>query len=360
MYVSLKDVAARSGVSFQTASKVLNGHSGVVAPATRERILAAARELGYVPNALARGLVRQASYTIGILADDFSDLALSKFVVAAERTAGEQGHASLVVSARSGGDAATSVRKLLEHRVDGIVVIAPSVEDDDSLGDALRSGVPAVSLNHIPGGGVPVVGSSHSTTGSMAGTHLAGLGHREIGTVTGPRNRRVTESRLRGFRDALAQEGLPLPSSRVATADWTYAGAHRVVRGLLDAEPGVTALFVQNDVMAMGALAALREKGRRVPEDCSLVGCDDLPFAPFLTPPLTTVHVPFEETGSRAATLLLAHIRGETTSTRELLPVRLVVRSSTTDARPGPRGTRPHESAPVPAHPMPVLLGGGA
>jgi LacI family transcriptional regulator len=329
MYVSLKDVAARSGVSFQTASKVLNGRPGVVSASTRERILRAAAELGYVPNAMARGLVRRASVTVGVLADDFSDLAVSQFVLAAQRAAAGRGHGALISSVHADVDVELAVRKLLEYRVDGILVAAPSLEDDPGLGAALRGPLPVVSINRIHGGGVPTIGSDHKVTGALAAEHLLDLGHRRIGTVTGPRRRQVVQSRMRGFRAALEAAGAPLPEWRVVEADWTYAGGWAAAHRLLDADPAVTAVFVHNDVMAVGALKALHERGRRLPADCSVVGCDDLSFAGYLVPPLTTVRIPFQETGERAATLLLDHIGGKRIPARDLLPVELVVRGST-------------------------------
>ncbi|GAA4672238.1 LacI family DNA-binding transcriptional regulator [Phytohabitans rumicis] len=330
MYVSLRDVAARSGVSFQTASKVLNGRHVVVAASTRERILTAAGELGYIPNAMARGLVSRTSVTVGVLADDLSDLAVSQFVLAAQRAAAGHGHTALISSVHARADAVLALRKLLEHRVDGILVAAPSVEDDPKIGEALRrSPLPAVSINRIHGGGVPLVGSDHAVTGTLAAEHLLGLGHRLIGTVTGPRDRQVVQSRMRGFRSALREAGESLPARRVVEADWTHAGGYEAMHRLLDAAPEITAVFVHNDTMAVGARRALAERGRRVPDDCSLIGCDDLSFAAFLVPELTTVRVPFQETGEWAAKLLLDRLRGGQIPGRNLLPVELIVRAST-------------------------------
>jgi LacI family transcriptional regulator len=329
VYVSLRDVAARAGVSFQTASKVLNGQQGVVSAETRERILAAASELGYVPNALARGLVRRSSVTVGVLADDSSDLAIAQFVLAAQRALAGRGHAALISSVHAEDDAELAVRKLIEHRVDGILVAAPSLEESEKLGMSLRGTLPAVSIHHVHGGGIPVVGSDHAATGSLAARHLLGMGHRRIGTVTGPRRRRVVRSRMSGFRAALQDAGHRVAARRTIEADWTHAGGYEALHRLLDAAPELTAVFVHTDVMAIGALKALQERGVRVPDDCSLVGCDDLSFAAYLIPALTTVRVPFLETGERAATLLLDRIRGQPTQRRELLPVELVVRAST-------------------------------
>lgn len=332
MYVSLKDVAARAGVSFQTVSKVLNGDQRVVAEPTRERILAAARELGYVPNAVARSLVARSTYTIGIVADDLVDWVLARFVVGAERAARAQGHAVLIGSVRRDSpDGAEYIRLLRERRVDGIVAAAPTLEDDEPVGELLRGPMPVVSIHHVPGGGVPVVGSDHALTGRLAAAHLAELGHRRVATVTGPPGRRVVATRLRGYRGGLADTGLDPDAALVERADWTVEGGYAACCRLLDRAPSVTAIFAQSDLMAIGVLSALHQRGLGVPDDCAVVGCDDLPFAAHLVPPLTTIHIPFYETGERAMALLLARIRGEEPEQRRtLLPVDLIVRQSTT------------------------------
>lgn len=335
IYASIKDVAARAGVSFQTASKVLNGQSGVVSPTTNERILGAARELGYVPNALARGLVQQASTTIGILSDDFSDAAIGRFVTGAQHSVDRAGHTALVVSTPPGGDHSTPLRRLQEHRVQGILVIAPTLEGDPRLAEALPRTVPLVSLSHIAGTKVPVVGSDHRRTGALVAEHLASLGHTKVATITGSWNRQVTHSRLKGFRTALDAVGVTLEPTAVVEGDWTSAGGRAATHRLLDAHNRITAIFAHNDVMALGVLRALTERGLRVPDDCSVAGCDDLEIAEFLSPPLTTVRIPFEDTGAHAAAQLLRLIGGEKVPARSLLPVTFVGRAST--ARPPPR-----------------------
>ncbi|MGH3144290.1 MAG: LacI family DNA-binding transcriptional regulator, partial [Rubrobacter sp.] len=163
-------------MSFQTAGKVLNG-KGSVSPQTRERILEAARGLGYVPNALARSLVTRSTCTLGIVASDLSDTELARFVVGAEREARRSGHGVLIGSIdRDGTDAERYLRMLLERRVDGILTAAPQLERDAGVGRLLRGSVPAVSLHRVPGGGVSLVGSDHVRTAKLATRHLLGLG----------------------------------------------------------------------------------------------------------------------------------------------------------------------------------------
>jgi LacI family transcriptional regulator len=209
------------------------------------------------------------------------------------------------------------------------VAAAPELERDARVAELLSGPVPAVGLHHVPGGGVPVVGSSHRRTGRLATDHLAGLGHRRIATVTGPSHRLVVASRLRGYREALAAAGLPADPALVDEGDWTAAGGHAATGRLLDRDRRITAIFAQSDQMAVGVLSALHQRGLRVPDDCAVVGCDDLPLVSHTIPPLTTVHVPFYETGERAVALLLDRIAGrEEGPDRVLLPVELVVRAS--------------------------------
>lgn len=335
-YVSLKDVALRAGVSFQTASKVLRGQRGVVAEDTQRRILQAAEELRYVPNAVARSLVTRSTYTIGIVADDLSDWILARFVLGAEHAARRRGHAVLIGTVRDAGveeanEPAEWVRQMLERRVDGIVSAAPTtLEEDTMVADLLRGPTLAVSMNHVPGGGVSFVGSDHHRTGRLATEHLIGLGHRRIGTVTGPWRRRVVVSRLRGYRAALEAADIPYDEALVEEADWTTEGGFAATERLLTRVPDLSSVFVHSDLMAVGVLSALDVNGRRVPADCSVVGCDDIHLAAHLKPPLTSVHIPFYESGERAVELLLDHIQNpELPARRELLPVHLVVREST-------------------------------
>ena len=226
-----------------------------------------------------------------------------------------------------------------------MIAAAPQVEDDTEVAELLRAYVPAVSLHSVPGGGVPVVGSNHRKTGRLATEHLLSLGHRTIGTITGPFRRRVVRSRLHGYEDALRQAGIEPEEDLVVEADWTPGRAAEATRLLLQRQPRITAIFVHNDTMAVGVLSALAAAGCRVPGDVAVVGCDDVPLAEYLVPPLTTVHVPLAETGEQATDLLLRRIRGDPPQAAPLrLPVSLVVRASCgAHAAPTPIDARPED-----------------
>jgi LacI family transcriptional regulator len=345
-YASIKEVAARAGVSFQTAIKVLNGSAVRVSAETAERILAAAESLGYRPNTIARSLVQRTTATIGLVASDATDIAIAQASVAAEQEARRHGHSVLVGHLPVGGaDGADIVRTLIDRRVDGIIVAAPEIEEDTKVAELLRRWVPAVSLQAVPGGGVPLVGSNHRETGRLATSHLLALGHTAIGTVTGPFRRRVTRSRLHGYEDALRGAGMETAEDLVVEGDWTPKGGAAAIRLLLERSPSITAIFVHSDIMALGVLSVLHRTGRSVPHDMSVVSCDDIPFAEYMTPPLTTVRIPLAETGRAAVALLLRSIGGEQVPERPpLLPVELIVRSSTAPPpSTAPPATRPSE-----------------
>jgi LacI family transcriptional regulator len=327
--ISVKDVAAKSGVSFPTTSKVLNG-KGSVSELTRARILRVAAELGYVPNLQARSLVMQSTRAVGVISSDFSDHNLSRFLVGAEQEARRQGYSVLITSIESDGSGgASALRALMERRVDGVLLAAPLMEDDPTAMRSFDRSVPVVSLHHVPGGGVATVGSDHELTGFLATDHLIARGHRRIATVIGARGRRVTQSRLHGYRRALERARITFDPELVEDGNWAITGAELAVEKLLERCADLTAISVQNDIMAIGVLSALRRLGKRVPEEVAVVGCDDIDQAAYTVPPLTTVHVPFFETGERAMQLLLTMIAaGAPTPRKLLLPVWLVVRAS--------------------------------
>ncbi len=330
-HVSVKDVAARSGVSFQTTSKVLNG-GGSVAEATRARILQAASDLGYVPNLQARSLVMQRTRTIGLITGDFSDPGLSRCLAGAEQEARRQGYGLMLTSMEPEGSGTEyALPAMMERRVDGILLAAPQMEGDRALGHVLDRTLPVVSTTHIAGGSVTTVSADDEGAGHVATRHLLEQGHRVIGAVSGVRGRRLTQSRLRGYRKALDEAGVESANDLVEEGGVDVAGGQVALRRLLERRRDVTAVFCHHDLLAVGALTALRAMGKRVPEDCSVVGCDGLDSAAFTSPPLTTVRVPFYDIGVEAMRLLLRMVAGGPTDGGKdvALPVHLIVRSST-------------------------------
>ena len=327
--MSVKDVAARSGVSFQTTSKVLNG-KGSVSDVTRARILRAARELGYVPNLLARSLVMHSTRAVGLVASDLGDSNLSRFIVGAEQEARRRGYSVIVTGVDGGGTGGgEALPALIERRVDGILLAAPDLEVDRSSRKSLQGALPVVSLHHVPVRVSAVVGCDDEAIGHLATAHLLERGHRRIATITGPPGRHATAGRLAGYRKALEDAGIEFDAGLVAPGRDEIDGALKATTELLGRRPDVTAVFAQNDVMAIGVLAALRELGRSVPAGCAVVGCDDIDIAAYTAPPLTTVRVPFTDVGEHAMRALLDTIESATPPpARPPLDVHLVVRQS--------------------------------
>jgi LacI family transcriptional regulator len=323
-------------VSFQTTSKVLNG-GGSVSELTRARILQAASDLGYVPNLQARSLVMQRTQTVGVITSDFSDRNLSRILAGAEQEARRQDFSVIISSIEPEGSGTEyALPAMMERRVDGILLAAPRMEEEAALEQVLDRALPTVSLRPVPGGGITTVGSDDEQIGLIATRHLLGLGRRVIGSLIGVRGQKTAEARLRGYQDALEEAGVAFEADLVEDGGWDLAGGRAATQRLVERQPNLTGLFAQNDLMAIGALSALRQAGRKVPEDCAVVGCDDIDMAPYTTPPLTTVHVPFYETGAEAMRLLLGMVSDGAVSERDVvLPVHLIVRGSSVDgARP--------------------------
>ncbi len=323
----MTDVARLAGVSHQTVSRVING-SPHVRPQTRERILKAMLELGYRPNSVARALVTGRSNTLGVVSFDTTLYGPASTLFGIERAAHEAGYFIIVASLRAldRGSVADAVERLRRHGVDGILVIAPQVEAADALlhapGDA-----PLVAVEAGPDHGVPVVAVDQVEGAASATRHLLDLGHETVWHIAGPPDFLEARQRLEGWRATLETAGaeVPLP----LTGDWSPRAGYDLGRRL-SRNHDVTAVFVANDQMALGVLRAMHESGRRIPDELSIVGFDDIPEARFFLPPLTTVRQDFDELGSRSVHLLLRIMAdGDRLPSSPHVEPELIVRAST-------------------------------
>jgi DNA-binding LacI/PurR family transcriptional regulator len=323
------DVARLAGVSQKTVSRVMNGEP-YVSDEVRERVLAAARQLGYRRNTAARALNLGRFHRIGVVSLGSSLYGPASQLVALERRAREIGYALSVVNTLEGDDNGVmqAVESLLEQGVDGIVLSEPI-----DVGKELRidSDVPVLSLGPVAGLDGPHViidRPSNVDAGREATEHLLGLGHATVWHVAGPGRWWVARDRVRGWRAALADAGAPEPP--MLEGDWSPASGYAAGR-VLAANPEVTAVFVANDDMAIGVLRALAEAGRAVPDQVSVVGMDDIPAAAYLSPPLTTIRQDFEAIVAHGMALLVERIEGGSGAASQDPPVpHLVVRRSTT------------------------------
>ncbi|CAN5640147.1 LacI family DNA-binding transcriptional regulator [soil metagenome] len=335
--ITSHDVAARAGVSQSTVSLVLSGSPRArIADATRTRVIEAARDLGYRPNLLARGLVQRRSFALGIVVSDLDNPLFTEVVSGAERVAADAGYGVLLGDARE-IPAGEHVQRLRERQVDGVILAGVAL---DALPEGALSGANVVVVDE-PSATHPGVASDAFGAGRLAARHLLELGHRRLAFIGPASESHTFRMRERGFVAELREAGIPLPSARLRRARPSVAGGEGAMRALLREDEGTTAVFCANDLTALGALKAGAAAGMTVPEGLSVVGCDDIEMARYVTPELTTVRVPARGLGARAARLLLLTLDGRDTGalTGKPLEVQLVLRGTT--AAPSPAGSCP-------------------
>jgi DNA-binding LacI/PurR family transcriptional regulator len=322
----MSDVGRLAGVSHQTVSRVLNGHPNV-RPETRRRVLAAMSELGYRPNLPARALATGRSHTLGVVSFDTTLYGPASTLLGIERAAHEAGY-FIVVASMEALDRASlidAVERLRIQRVDGILAVAPLKVAAEAL-PHVPDEIPLVAVEGGPPGEVPVVEVDQLAGARSATRHLLDLGHATVWHISGPADFLEAERRLEGWRETLAAAGTEEPPP--LSGDWSARSGYDLGRRLAG-DREVTAIFVANDQMALGALRALHEAGRSVPGDVSVVGFDDIPEAAYFLPPLTTIRQDFDELGRRSLRLLLRVIEGGDRRTAVPVAPELVVRAST-------------------------------
>ncbi len=326
----MADVGRLAGVSHQTVSRVING-SRHVSPATRERVLEAMRELEYRPNSIARALVTGRSRTLGVVSFDTTLYGPASTLFGIERAAHQAGYFIIIASLRALDRASVveAVDRLRLQGVEGILVIVSEQAAAEAL-LAVQIDVPLVAVEAGPDRGIPVVAVDQHLGATMATRHLLDLGHETVHHITGPPASLEAQLRTEGWRATLRACGATVPAPLVG--DWSArTGYHLGCR--LARERDVTAVFVANDQMALGLLRAMHEAGRGIPDELSVVGFDDIPEAPYFTPPLTTVRQDFGEVGSRSLRVLVDTISsradGSALPAGSLIAPEFVLRAST-------------------------------
>lgn len=332
----MMDVAREAGVSHITVSRVINGHPSV-RPETRARVEAAIRKLGYRRNSVARALKSRRSSTIGVVITGTELFELPRILRGAETAAKQAGYWVSLASweGESGTrDLVESLQRLTDQSVEAIAVIT----DRPAAVEALTSLVFGVPVAVVMSGSVPhpdlgFVEVDQELGARLAVRHLLDLGHRRIAHLTGALRTFDARARVAGWQAELAADGAEGP---MLEGDFTAESGFRLAGELCTADGGLpTAIFAGNDQMAMGVLAALAERGVRVPQDVSLVGFDDMKGAGYLVPALTTVRQDLDHLGRSAIELLLRMVRGQQAAQERITP-ELVVRRSTAAPRPGP------------------------
>ncbi|WKB52233.1 LacI family DNA-binding transcriptional regulator [Eleftheria terrae] len=338
---TIKDVAQHAGVSVTTVSHVVNGTRHVSAEG-RARVEQAIRELGYVPSAVARSLKSNSTRTLGMLIPNSSNPYFAEIVRSIEDRCFDAGYTLLLCNTddeprRQG----VYLQVLAERRIDGLVVV--STGQDASLPTLLAGlKVPTVLLDReIDSLPCDLVETAHLHGAMLATRHLASLGHRRIACIGGPRDIASSEQRIAGWRQAMAEAGLDAGGDELLWhGDFTSQGGYEALHALLRRPERPSAVFICNDLMAMGALCAAHESGLRVPDDLSIVGFDDIELARFTSPPLTTVAQPKQRIAALAVDMLRERIDGRRQQARKvMLQPELCVRASTARFNPDPRET---------------------
>ena len=336
--VTLKDVARQAGVHPATASRALSAQTRLlVSDTTARRVMDAAAELGYRPNAVARSLRTRRSHTIGVLIPDLNNPLFPPMVRGLEDRLAADGYVTLIGNTDGRSDREYQVFEQMRARhVDGYA-FATAALHSALLAEAARDGLNVVLMNRISDDySFPSVSVNNDRGARMAVDHLVALGHERIACLAGPQSLSTGLNRYRGFLAAMQAAGRSVDPGLVRFAEaFTIEEGHRCCRDLLRAEPRITAVAAGNDMLAVGCYAAIEEAGLNCPADVSVVGFNDMPFIDRLRPPLTTVAFPHYQLGTEAAGMLLDRLAGMPGPVKSmLLAPEFVVRGSTAAARP--------------------------
>jgi len=321
----IRTVAAAAGVSIATVSRVLKTPD-VVTKATRDKVMAAVEATGYRPNALASGLRRAKSDNIVVVVPFIQNPFFSGVIQGIEGVAFAEGYQVLLGESQNDLERLDSYTAMLRSKTaDGLIL----------LGAALPSQIPektplVLACEYFPDHRIPAIRIDNEAAAREAANHLIGLGHERIGKISGPADNQLSRDRIAGYRAALDAAGLAYDESLVVEGQFDVESGHRAMSRLLDLPKPPTAVFSSSDEMAIGALKAAREHGKRVPDDLSLIGFDGIRFADFCDPPLTTMVQPNVEIGASAARMMIGMLRGgEPPADDIVLTASLLVRQST-------------------------------
>ncbi len=332
MTVTIKDVAKKLGISYSSVSRALNGKAGV-SRETRNKIKKAADEMGYQPNFLARSLVNRTTKTIGVVVPDISNPFFCAIVTGiTEAAADKKFDVLLCVSNWDVAKEMEYITTLKNKQVDGIILKPSSDKEKDLYHDI---DLPLLFLESwFSGSGGSIVEVDNKKGGYLAANHLIKCGYRHIGIIGGRVGSFSSNQRLEGYKEALQEHGLKVKEALISKGNpFTVAGGYKATEKLLKNNKNVDAIFAANDIMALGAMQLLNEKGIAVPEQMGIIGFDDIPYAALPQIMLSTINQPKEEMGKIAFTTLYEHIKNKDTSLskRIVLQPQLAIRSTTCD-----------------------------
>jgi LacI family transcriptional regulator len=341
---SITEVARMAGVSIATASRVIGAADYPVSPATRQRVLDAAVALDYVPNALARGLLKSQIAVVGVIVHDITDPYFSEVVRGVEDAATPGGYLVITCSSDRSPERENSYVRLLRSMRAAAVIFAGSGMDDEAFNEELGKHLAGIRANgaavvHLSphAFGSPEVGVDNAAGIASMVAALAALGHRRIAFLAGPTALYVARERLAGYRQGLAEVGIAADDRLIVHSSFDREGGALGVDTLLASAAPFTAVCCANDLLALGALGRLAELGVSVPDEMSVAGFDDISVAGMTAPRLSTVRLPLRELGRRGFEHAVRQLSGEPV-TSEMLPTEVVLRDST--AEPPPSSTQ--------------------
>lgn len=331
MPVSIKDIARVTNVSYSTVSRALN-NSPRVKPATRKEIQRVAAEMGYFPSAIARSLVTRRTNTIGVVVTTITDLFFAEVIRGIEEQAVTVGYSVILTNSECQPDRElAAIQALRSRRVDGIILVAACADRErkERLLRSTETNLPIVIINNVHAEHIGYSIETDNLAGGQEATrHLIDLGHQRIAHISGPPGEWDGVERQQGYEQALRSAGLPVDPALIVRGDNRPAGGLAAAQQLLALPAPPTAIFCYNDTTALGVMRAIHAADRRIPEDISIVGFDDIALASYFEPPLTTIAQPKREMGAKAVQMVLDLIEGVEVADC-VLPSRLVVRQST-------------------------------
>lgn len=327
---TIRDVARQAGVSHQTVSRVINGKVDVL-PETRMLVEDAITKMGYRPSAIARSMARGQSHTLACISPNLTDFTFASLIEGAEVEARQHKYFMLSSSASDPEAFKELVDELVGHRrVDGLIIINPYA---DQRYEYIPRDFPLVFVgasSHEKN--IGSVSLDDERVAYEATQHLINLGHKNIAMVTGPMEEDCSQDRTEGYRRALKEAGIPFRDSMVIEGDWSATSGQDALLALNKQGDVPSAIFAQNDRMAMGVLKAARDLNILVPAQLAVIGVDDMPLSSYFDPPLTTMRQDIPLIGQMATRMLLDIINNETPSAQIVkLPAQLVIRESTFD-----------------------------
>lgn len=326
LMATIKDVAKLSGVAVSTASYALN-NSKKVSEETRQRVLAAAKQLNYQKNGLASDLKRTSTNTIALILSDLSGPYYSELIKGVQDVTSTNGY-DLIACSSIGGVQSTAVKFLKEKRVDGVIILAHNISDETIL-ESAREGFPIVVLDRgIKSDYVTQIEVDNVHGALVATEHLIENGSRDIAFISGPYNSHDNELRFQGFREALNKHGIEYKSKWKVSGGFTREGGYQATKMLIAQRDVPQAIFYANDEMAIGGLQALNEKNISVPGDISIIGFDDIQLSEYVSPPLTTMRQPKYEAGALAVHLIFQMLMKEEVDSYYKLTTELIERDS--------------------------------